>query len=193
MMKLFKEHPELLPIKSSIDKVVNELINSFNIKGKLLVCGSSESIDDSNNFTRSLLKTFVDYHPIPREIAIKLDLSMRHDLVRGLPVIDLTSNKAFIDAMKEENLDELVYAQQVMSYSEKCPNDILFCISNSGDDIKTIKAAITANVLGLHVVALTDLDDSELSKLARVTIKAPCGLKEEILNYIAMELEHKLS
>ena len=193
MVKLFKEHPELLPVKPSIDKAITELINSFNIKGKLLVCGSEESVDDSNNLTRSLLKTFVDYRPIPKEIAIKLDLTMRHDLVRGLPVIDLTANKTFIDAMNNDGSSELIYAQQVISYSENCPNDILFCISNNGNSVEVVKAAIAADVLGLHVVALTDMEDSELSKIARVTIKAPCGLKEEILHYIAMELETKLS
>jgi len=193
MIKLFKEHPELLPVKPSIDKAISELISSFNIQGKLLVCGSEESIDDANRLTCSLLKTFVDYRPIPRKIAIKLDLSMRHDLVRGLPVIDLTANKMFIDAMNNDDSSELVYAQQVISYSEKCSNDILFCICNSGNDIEVVKAAITAKVLGLHIVSLTDITDSELEKLSTVTIKAPCGLKEEIIQYIASELESKLS
>ena len=89
----------------------------------------------------------------------------------GLPAISLVSHTALSTAFSNDQLPEAVFAQQVLGYGME--NDILLCISTSGNSKNCILAAKVAKAKELKVISLTGMKDSKLSSLSDVTIKAP--------------------
>ena len=63
-------------------------------------------------------------------------------------------------------------------------NDALLAISTSGNSKNCVYAAKVARAKGLKLIALTGTNDSKLSSLADVTIKAP-----EVETYKIQELQ----
>ena len=157
-------YKELLPLKDKIEEAINILINAYNNNGKILICGNGGSSSDSAHIVGELMKGF----NLKREIEVA-----GFKLQKGIPAIDLTSQSALLSAFCNDCDPSLIYAQEVLAYGSKSKNDVLICLSTSGNSKNVVNACKVAKEIGLKVISLTGAKESELSKLSNVTLNAP--------------------
>lgn len=169
---LCERYPDLLPIKNSIIEALELLINSYKKGGKLLICGNGGSAADCEHIVGELMKGFILKRELKDDLKKKIaDDELSNVLQYGLPAISLVSHTALSTAFSNDQLPEAVFAQQVLGYGME--NDILLCISTSGNSKNCVLAAKVAKAKELKVISLTGMKDSKLSSLSDVTIKAP--------------------
>ncbi len=175
--ELIKRYPCLSVCEDDIIKATKEIISCFEKGGKLLLCGNGGSAADCEHISGELLKGFLKKRsisdeklskmeklcPESKEIAIKLQ--------GGLPAIPLTSLMSLNTAFSNDEDSDLVYAQGVMAMRGK--DDLLLCLSTSGNSKNVVAAAITAKGLGLKVIALTGNDGGKLKEISDVAIVVP--------------------
>lgn len=180
--ELINRYPSLSIEKDNIINSINLLIDSFSKGNKLLVCGNGGSAADSEHIVGELMKGFVKKRPLSKLLVEKIgDKEISDCLQEGLPAIALTVENALSTAFSNDQNPSLVFAQQVNVLGKE--NDALLAISTSGNSKNCVYAAKVARAKGLKLIALTGTNDSKLSSLADVTIKAP-----EVETYKIQEL-----
>jgi D-sedoheptulose 7-phosphate isomerase len=90
----------------------------------------------------------------------------------GLRAVVLGANPSLASAVDNDNPERAMGMAQEL-YALARPGDVFLGISTSGNARNVCHAARVARALGLHVIALTGERESELSRLADVTIHAP--------------------
>ena len=168
---LIERYPNLKKCQNSIIDATNLIIDSYKNGCKLLVCGNGGSAADSEHIVGELMKGFI----LPRKLSNELveainDSTLTDALQYGLPAISLVSHTALSTAFSNDQLPTAVFAQQVLGYGKK--DDILLCISTSGNSLNCVYAAKVAKAIGVKVVSLTGAKDSKLKALSDVTIQA---------------------
>ena len=93
------------------------------------------------------------------------------NLQKGLPVISLCAHSALMTAFENDAVPSLVFAQQVYAYAKK--EDVLFCLSTSGNSENVVFAAQTAMAAGIVSVAITGKNESRLSEICDICVRLP--------------------
>ncbi len=177
--QLFVRYTNLDCVKEQAHKALNILIELYENKGKLLVCGNGGSSADALHFVAELMKNFSVDRKISGEVKEKL-LALGKDgeflanhLQGALPAIALTCSIAFETAFANDSADGFTFsmAQEVLNYGNS--GDALFAISTSGKSKNVIYACKVAKALGLKVIALTGANGGELKELADCIIEVP--------------------
>lgn len=169
---LVERYPSLSSCKIEIIKACELLINTFLSGNKLLVCGNGGSASDSEHIVGELMKGFCKKRPLPIEMKDKLEDEELYSYLQGaLPTIALTVENALTTAFSNDQNPAFAFAQQVYGLGVK--GDALLTISTSGNSKNCIYAAKVARAKGVKVIALTGANESKLSELADITIKAP--------------------
>lgn len=204
MKTFYDNYPELLDQKENIEKAINVLEYCYKNGGKILVCGNGGSASDSAHIVGELMKGFMSKRTISAIIAEKIqnefnDSDVASKLQTGIPCIDLCSQTSLLTAFANDVDSDLIFAQQVLGYSSNSLNDVVIGLSTSGNSKNIVAAIKTAKALGLKTIALTGKDDSMLSKISTVCIKAPeketFRVQEyhlPIYHYICQELEKRI-
>lgn len=203
MKTFYERYPELLDQKDDIEHAIDVLENCYKNNGKILVCGNGGSSSDSAHITGELMKTFIKRKPINEDALKKInkefDEEVSSKLQLGIPCIDLTSQSGLLTAFSNDVDPDFIFAQQVVGYSKNNPNDVLLMLSTSGNSKNVVNAAKVAKSLGLKTISLTGKNESELSRLSTICIKAPetetYKVQEyhlPIYHYICMELEKRI-
>ena len=176
MKELLTRYPALSACGADIEALIATLSAGFKAGGKLLLCGNGGSASDCEHIAGELLKSFV----LPRRPEATLAAALADDeeggyilshLQQGLPTISLPSQIGVSTAFVNDVAADTVYAQLVYAYGT--PNDVLWCLSTSGNSRNAVLAAKVAKARGMKVVALTGAKDSKLSAIADVTVKVP--------------------
>lgn len=123
--------------------------------GKVLVCGNGGSAADAQHFATE----FVGRFKLPER--------------RGLPVLALNADSAFLTAWANDVGYEQVFARQVESYGQ--PGDLLLAISTSGRSRNLVEAFSAARQRGLTCLALLGGDGGELLGRADLSILVPAA------------------
>ncbi|MBQ9779654.1 MAG: SIS domain-containing protein [Clostridia bacterium] len=180
---LIKSHPALAACQREIEAARDLIIHTYEHGGRLLLCGNGGSCADCDHITGELLKSFLAPRPLSETDCMALanalpegesdpDLYLLAGLLQGgLPALSLPSQTALLSAFANDVDPALVYAQLV--WAQGSIGDLLFCLSTSGNSKNVVLAAKAARAKGMFTLALTGEDDSELSRLCDVTIKAP--------------------
>ena len=203
MKTFYERYPELESQKDNIEEAINALENCFKNNGKILVCGNGGSSSDAAHITGELMKNFQEKRPLNEKLANKINKEFDEEasskLQVGIPCIDLTAQSALLTAFANDVDPEFIFAQQVVGYSKDNPNDVLLCLSTSGNSKNIVNAVKVARALGLKTISLTGKDDRLLSKLSTIVIKAPeketFKVQEyhlPIYHYICQELEKRI-
>ena len=203
MKTFYERYPELEPQKDNIEEAINILEKCFINNGKILVCGNGGSSSDSAHITGELMKSFVAKRPLNEEISNKInkefDKEISNKLQIGIPCIDLSAQTALMTAIMNDVEADLIFAQQVVGYSKNNPQDVLLALSTSGNSKNVVNAVKVAKSLGLKTISLTGCNDSELSRLSTICIKAPeketYKIQEyhlPIYHYLCIELEKRI-
>tara|TARA_B100001175_G_scaffold317774_1_gene336356 strand:- start:1627 stop:2274 length:648 start_codon:yes stop_codon:yes gene_type:complete len=172
---LVVRNPELGAAKNDISRAFELLKNSYENKGKLLICGNGGSAADADHIVGELMKRF----SIPREIPKNLKNTLSSDygekgkymsekLEGSLPAISLNGHSALSSAFANDVDAELIYAQQVVGYGNK--EDVLMGISTSGNAKNVVAAMIVAKAKGIKVLGIVGRDGGEFNKYCDVLI-----------------------
>lgn len=159
-------------------KAEKALITAFKNGNKLLICGNGGSCADCEHIVGELMKGFLSKRPLTEEQKAEMkancpeieekNLSL---LQRAVPAIALPSFTALNTAFCNDVEPELVFAQCLMGLGKK--DDILLCISTSGNSKNVVAAALTAKALGLKTIGLTGKTGGKLKSICDICICVP--------------------
>ncbi len=178
LTELLTRYPALLECKNEIEAAAKAWIACYAAGGKLLACGNGGSCADSDHIVGELMKGFLKQRPLDpaRRAAMKarnpaLEDGVLDRLQAGLPAIALNAFGALNSAFCNDVEPALVYAQAVLGLGK--PEDVLVCISTSGNSKNVVAAAQVGKALGLKVIALTGQAGGKLNALADICIRVP--------------------
>ena len=152
-----------------------------------MIAGNGGSAADSNHIVGELMKSFELKRPIDDDIREKISNSdfyaneLVNSLQGALPTISLNNHESLNTAFLNDVNPTATFAQQIMGYGVS--GDVFLGISTSGNSKNVVMAAVVAKAKGLKVIGLTGERDSDLSKLADITIKAPDKITFKIQEY----------
>lgn len=200
-MDLYERFEGLNTAKESIENAKNTIIKSFESGGKLLLCGNGGSCADCDHIVGELMKGFLSKRSLSeaqkQEMINNADYINREwleQLQGALPAISLPAATALNMAFCNDVNPELLYAQQLMGLGSK--EDVLFCISTSGNSKNVCAAAIVGKALGITVIGLTGKSGGKLKEISDINICAPetetykiQELHLPIYHYLCAEIE----
>lgn len=203
MKTFYERYPELLSQKDNIESAIDTLSACYKNGGKILVCGNGGSSSDSAHIVGELMKSFITKRPLADSLAKKINHEFNDDIATklqtGIPCIDLTAQSALVTAFANDVDPNFIFAQQVLAYSSHNPYDVVIGLSTSGNSKNVVNAIKVAKSLGLKTIALTGKEESLLSKVSTICIKAPeketFKIQEyhlPIYHYICSELEKRI-
>lgn len=135
-----------------ISQAIDELVFSYQYKGKVLFCGNGGSAADAQHLAAELSgKFYLDRPPIQAEAC--------------------HVNSSFLTAYSNDYNFEVAYARYIESVGR--PGDVLIAISTSGTSANVVKAARKARELGMRIIALTGSCGGELASIAHICLKVP--------------------
>ena len=176
--QLCERYPALSDLKNNISDAAEMIIDCYKNGGKLLLCGNGGSSADADHLIGELMKSFESGRPLDdsfkkrlQEISGTRGKYLALKLEHSLPAISLSSNTGLTTAISNDIDPSLVFAQQVMGYSNE--NDVLIGISTSGNSQNIIDACITAKALNLKVIGITGKTGGKMKHYCDVLVNVP--------------------
>lgn len=172
---LVEERPALSVCKTEVQQAIDMILDMHKNGGKLLLCGNGGSAADSEHIAGELLKGFLLKRTPAGELYEKLSEIMGEEdaakLQQGVSAVPLPSLVGVGSAFCNDVDPALVYAQLVLTLGKK--QDVLFCISTSGNSKNVVQAAKAAKALGIRTVALAGASGGELKAICDISICVP--------------------
>ncbi len=135
------------------------LVNTIKQGGKILLCGNGGSAADCQH--------------IAAEFVVKYEKKRS-----ALAAVALTTDSSILTASANDFHYDEVFSRQVEALGNS--NDCLIAISTSGHSSNVINAVNTAKDRNISVIGLSGNNESELSRLADITIKVPSTITARI-------------
>ena len=172
---LVEERPVLSVCKTEVQQAIDMILDMHKNGGKLLLCGNGGSAADSEHIAGELLKGFLLKRTPAGELYERLAEIMGEEdaakLQQGVSAVPLPSLVGVGSAFCNDVDPALVYAQLVLTLGKK--QDVLFCISTSGNSKNVVQAAKAAKALGIRTVALTGASGGALKAICDISICVP--------------------
>ena len=178
LKSLSERYPPLLQIEEQIRAAYELLKNSYEKKGKLLICGNGGSAADGEHIVGELMKGFLRRRELKeqeQEDFKRLGEDYRAiagKLQRALPAISLAHQSALNTAFANDVSPEMVFGQQVYGAGEG-GQDVLLAMSTSGSSANVINAVKVARATGVAVLGITGEGGGDLKDLCDVCIRLP--------------------
>lgn len=167
--------PALKDCAPDVQKAIDAILAMHKNGGKLLLCGNGGSAADCEHIAGELLKGFLRLRTPQGELLETLSAELgekdAEKLQQGVTAIPLPSLVGVGSAFCNDVDPSLVYAQLVLTMGRK--EDVLLCISTSGNSKNVVQAAKAAKALGIYTVALTGATGGKLKDLCDVAICVP--------------------
>lgn len=174
---LLSRLPELLTMKTDLERAFDLLRQCYDQNGTVLCCGNGGSAADAEHIVGELMKSFLRHRPLPPETVQRFSGSperraMASALEAPLPAISLVSHAALISAYANDVDPEMVYAQQVLGYGSG-RRALLIGLSTSGNSANVVNAVETANCLGLPSIGITGESGGKMAEYCTVCLRLP--------------------
>lgn len=176
--QLFDRYAPLKSCKKSFEEAFLILLNCYKNEGKVLVCGNGGSAADSEHIVGELMKSFLLKREVSVDVKQKIMTASPGDcdyiiknLQGTLPAISLVSQSALSTAFINDVSPDMVFAQQVAGYARE--NDVLICLSTSGNSQNVIYAIKVAKALKVKTIGLTGAAGGSMKDLCDVLINVP--------------------
>ena len=163
----FINDPETIPSIANAAAIMADCLKNG---GKIISCGNGGSLCDATHFAEELTGRF------------------RNDR-RPLPAMAI-NDPAYLTCVGNDYSFDVVFSRWIEAFGRS--NDVLLAISTSGSSRNILKAAETANSLGMKVIALTSQKGKSLEDLANVTIAAPDASHSDRIQEIHIKVIHIL-
>ena len=136
-------------ILSTLEQVINDIINSYKTGGKVLWCGNGGSAADAQHLAAELSGRF--YYDRPPLFSEALHV-----------------NTSYTTAVANDYSYDIIYSRLVEAMGKK--NDVLIGLSTSGNSQNVVKAIEKANQLGITTVAFTGESGGQLKNISKYLI-----------------------
>ena len=171
-------YPRLSPLRAALSTAAWILIEAYQARGKLLVCGNGGSAADADHIVGELMKSFVVPRPVCREFRDRLAAvepaiggRIAAALQTGLPAIALAQHTALVTAFSNDVDPSMAFAQQVAGYG--AAGDVFWGLTTSGNSKNVLYAAVTARAMGMKVIGLTGAGGGALASYCDVCLAVP--------------------
>jgi D-sedoheptulose 7-phosphate isomerase len=182
LQRMIAEHPELSVCVPDLRKLFEIIHTSYDIGGKLLLCGNGGSAADCDHIAGELMKGFLLKRPAPAAFAEDPALAGEGALLQGaLPAIPLTGSSALATAVANDVAPDMIFAQQVYGYG-RC-GDVLLGISTSGNAKNVCRALRVARALNIRTLGLTGRAGGAMKALCDVCLCAPADATYRVQEY----------
>lgn len=176
MEQLLKRYPELEVCKEAIQDAYLVMKNSFENKGKLLICGNGGSNADAQHIVGELMKEFTKKRAHDKTFvedcrATYPEENLENRLQAALPAIALGSCSVLTSAYANDVDPDMVYAQEVYGYGVK--GDVLLGLSTSGNSANVVNAVKLAKLRGLNTVGIGGESGGIMKYLCDVYVALP--------------------
>lgn len=139
---------------STIVAMSRVISRSFNVGGKLLICGNGGSAADAQH------------------LATELTIRYRNSVARkALPAIALSTDTSALTAGANDLGYDRVFARLVEAYGNE--GDVILGISTSGNSMSVYNALHQGRELGLHALALLGGDGGRIRNVADFSVVVP--------------------
>jgi D-sedoheptulose 7-phosphate isomerase len=164
-----KELQESIDLKNEVKEKLSEkiievagaLAECVRNGGKILLCGNGGSAADAQHFAGELV------------------VRLSSDYTRGaLPAITLSSNDYVLTACANDFGFEQVFSRQIEALGK--PEDVLLCISTSGNSPNLIRAVEKAKEKQIKTIGLLGKDGGKVAKLADFSVVVPSQKTQRI-------------
>lgn len=178
LSQLTERYPGLLQNEKDIKAATEIIVSCFEKGGKLMLCGNGGSAADCEHISGELMKGFLKKRPITqnkkaemKSLCPELEEELLQKLQGGLPAISLAHLTGLNTAFSNDVDGRFGFAQAVMALGKK--DDVLLCLSTSGNAENVLAAAKVARGLGISVVSLTGKSGGGVKALSDVCICLP--------------------
>jgi len=178
LRQLTQRYPLLADITNDINKAYEIIKGSYINGGKLLIAGNGGSASDAEHIAGELMKTFAKKRALPESFIKSIkrtDSEISEYLIPrmqpGLPAIALSGHASLNTACINDIDGNITFAQQVYSYGKE--EDVLLCISTSGNSKNVLYACGVAKAKNLKIIALTGQGGGKIKQFADVCICVP--------------------
>ena len=172
---MIEERPALAVCAAEIRQAIDMILDMHKNGGKLLLCGNGGSAADAEHIAGELLKGFMLKRTPTDSLLSALSGQLGEEdamkLQQGVSAVPLPSLVGVGSAFCNDVDPSLVYAQLVLTLGRR--EDVLFCISTSGNSKNVVQAAKAAKALGIRSVALTGASGGALKSICDVSICVP--------------------
>ena len=172
---MIEERPALAVCAAEIRQTIDMILDMHKNGGKLLLCGNGGSAADAEHIAGELLKGFMLKRTPTGSLFTALSGQLGEEdamkLQQGVSAVPLPSLVGVGSAFCNDVDSSLVYAQLVLTLGRG--EDVLFCISTSGNSKNVVQAAKAAKALGIRSVALTGASGGALKSICDVSICVP--------------------
>lgn len=184
--RLLESYPDLAGNVPEIRKAYETIVDCYDSKGKLLLCGNGGSASDCDHIAGELLKGFMQKRRLPGELRDEFvkygaDETFADNLQGALAAVSLVSQTAFSTAFLNDVNPWFVYAQQVYALGKE--KDVFIGISTSGNSENVINAAIVAKQKKMKVIVLTGENGGKLGEISDIAIKVPARETYRVQEY----------
>jgi D-sedoheptulose 7-phosphate isomerase len=136
-------------MRVDVQAAAGHIVDTFNAGGKLLICGNGGSAADAQHIAAEFVGRFVKER-------------------RSLPAIALTTDSSALTAIGNDYGFHEVFARQVRGLAT--PQDVLLCISTSGNSANVVNAAHAAKAMGVFTVGMLGNDGGTLANVCDVSL-----------------------
>lgn len=137
---------------TKIDEVSKSLVAAIGNGKSIFWCGNGGSAADSQHLAAELIGRFKEERPAIASIA-------------------LTTDTSILTCLGNDYGYESIFRRQLSGLAKK--NDILMCLSTSGNSGNVVEAALEARKLGVNTVGLLGNDGGRLSDLCDQALIVP--------------------
>jgi D-sedoheptulose 7-phosphate isomerase len=136
-----------------VEQAIDWFRDARSKKATIFVCGNGGSASTASHFACDIIKG----------ASFKRDERFR--------IMALTDSLPTLTAYSNDVSYECVFAEQLKNFAG--PDDLVMCISGSGNSPNVLRAMEYANSIGCRTIALTGRDGGKLAGMAGLNIQVP--------------------
>lgn len=164
---------DMLVLEDEIEKVAKAIVQCFRRGGKLIFFGNGGSAADAMHIAAEYVNKFSKQR-------------------QSLPAFALSTNFAIITAIANDFDYRYIFKRQLESLAN--PNDLVVCLSTSGESKNAVEAMRHCREKNIQTIAFTGNTDNSVAKLSHICFPIPSADTPRIqetyllINHIICEL-----
>lgn len=143
---------------ATVNRIIDILSEARDEGRQIFVCGNGGSAATASHFTCDMVK----------------GASYQKESARRFKMMTLTDMMPTMTAYSNDVSYDSVFVEPLKNFARH--DDVVFCISGSGNSANVLLAMEYANSIGCQTITMTGRDGGKLCKLAQVNLRVPVGL-----------------
>lgn len=184
VIETMERHPEIESVVHDLIRAYRLIVDCFDARGKLFLCGNGGSFADAMHIAGEMAKSFKrQRHLSPSDRTKFRDLTegqvLADALEYGFPAIVLGLNNSLKSAIENDiPVPYIGYAQELFALGRA--EDTLLGISTKGNAQNVLYAVTTAKAIGMSTIGLTGDMGGKLAQSVDIAIRVPAQRTDRI-------------